>query len=172
MNNKIFIVEGKSDEIKIKSIFPNINVFKTNGLNLTKIKIETIKKLSATNEIYIFTDPDYIGKKIRTNLNIILNYNCYNIYLINTIIKKGKNGVAEASAFDIKQAFKNKVKLNNNKDLSISLKDYLKLKIDSKAKRIKICKKLNIEYVNNKQLYKFFNYLNLNYETIKGIINE
>ena len=171
MNNKIFIVEGKSDEVKLKSIFKNIKIFKTNGFDLNYEKIETIKKLQNMNDIYIFTDPDYIGRKIRNKLNQILNYKCYNIYLKNSIIKKGKNGVAEASIEDIKKAFNNKIKFDKNNINSIEWSDYLKLSLNKKEKRIKLCKKLNIEYANHKKLYKMINYLHLKIIDLKGIIN-
>lgn len=63
--NSVFVVEGIHDEMRIKSIYPSAQVVITNGREVSQQTIEMIQELSRTNDIIIFTDPDYPGEKIR-----------------------------------------------------------------------------------------------------------
>ena len=110
--HNIIIVEGKTDTHKLKSIFPNVLTFETGGNQISIKTINTIKLLSTTNNIYIFTDPDFTGKKIRSKISNVLNNNCYQIYISRDKSKK-KNGVAEASKEEIINSFKDAVKFIN-----------------------------------------------------------
>ncbi len=166
--NNIFIVEGKADSVKLKSIFSDIKTIETNGLRIKKEIINTILKLKEENIIYIFTDPDYAGFKIRNRLNKILNNDCINIYLKNNN-KNRKNGLAEANVNDIKTAIKNsqiQFNINANKQ-KLTFEEYLNLNLNSKNKRKYLADKLNISYFNHKNFYKILNYLNITYEEVK-----
>ncbi len=164
LKNIIFIVEGKNDINKLKNIYPDIEVIQTGGIRINKNIISTIQLLSLKNDLYIFTDPDYAGKKIRNKLATILNNNCKHIYIQNKKENHKKFGVAEASDDDIKYAI-NKVfaskDFNNKKINYFSFDEYLKLNLDNKKIRKYIADELKISYFNHKQFYKILNYLNI-----------
>ncbi len=168
--NALIIVEGKSDIQKLKSIYPSINTFATSGNHISKEKITTIQRLAETNTIYIFTDPDYAGRKIRNKIAKALNDNCFHIYLINSQIKKKKNGLAEASIEDIKESFKNYFQKNKSDISKISYAEYLNLELNTKKIRKFVCNELKIEYYNHKQLYKMLVNLNIDAEKIRKIL--
>ena len=71
--DKIIIVEGKYDKIKLSSVI-SANIIETNGFELfkNKEKIELLKRLGAKNGVIILTDSDAAGFKIRGFLNGIL----------------------------------------------------------------------------------------------------
>ena len=62
---EVILVEGKNDTKKVKKIFPNVETFETNGYDITKPKINLIKKINETRGIICFLDPDRVGKRIR-----------------------------------------------------------------------------------------------------------
>ena len=59
------LVEGKNDTKEGKKIFPNVETVETNRNDITKPKINLIKKINATRGIKSFPDPDRVGKRIR-----------------------------------------------------------------------------------------------------------
>lgn len=166
--SEIVIVEGKTDSNKLKSIF-NVNTLETNGLALSKRKLNEIISISKERGIILFLDPDGPGEKIRKKImdHIPEAKQCF---IKKSDIKKGKKiGVAEASVESIVNAFKNVSKfskLNN----SLSWNEYIDLDLSSKAIRAYLCSKLNISYCNNKQLFKRLNMLNLKFDDVKNII--
>ena len=62
---EVILVEGKNDTKKVKKIFPNVETFVTNRYDITKPKINVIKKINETRGIICFLDPDRVGKRIR-----------------------------------------------------------------------------------------------------------
>ena len=70
--SSVIVVEGIHDEMKIKSVYPDANVVITNGSEISKITLDLIKKLSETNEIIIFTDPDSPGEAIRKRITEVV----------------------------------------------------------------------------------------------------
>ena len=71
--DKIVIVEGKYDKIKLSSVI-KANIIETGGFELfkNKEKQELIRKLGEKNGVIILTDSDAAGFKIRGFLNGIL----------------------------------------------------------------------------------------------------
>lgn len=165
---EVVIVEGKTDTAKLKSIF-DVSTIETNGLALTKSKIEEIKKIANEVGVILFLDPDGPGEKIRRTLiqNLPTSYNCF-ISKKDVIKKRKKIGIAEASVESIIEAFKNIKKFDNDIS-SISWSDYLTLDLDNKDKRISVCKRLGIPYCNHKQLFKRLNMLGITLSKVKSI---
>ncbi len=156
-----FVVEGKSDSAKLKSIFPKCTTIETNGSAISNQTINLIKKVSINNNVIVFTDPDLAGKKIR---QIILKEvpNLKHAFIDKkNAIKNNKLGVAEASRENILKAIDSLVEFKNINNFSISWKKYVSLgyigKTDSALKRKSLCKKLNIPYANSKTLFKWIN---------------
>lgn len=167
--NGIVIVEGKTDTQKLKQIF-NVETIETNGSEISKETIELILISSKNNNIYLFLDPDQPGEKIRNT--IIQNIDeSINIFLSKKDMKKNtkKIGIAEATNESIINAFKNSVTFNK-KTTSLTLEEYLLLNLDTFKKREFVCDFFKISPCNNKQLFKRFNMMNLNFDIINNII--
>lgn len=167
--NDVVIVEGKTDTNKLKSIFI-VDTIETNGLSISEKKLKEIISISKKKGIILFLDPDGPGEKIRKKITEVLP-NSKHCFIEKKDIKKGKKiGVAEASVESIINAFKNIAKFSNN-NISIEWDKYLDLNLDSKNKRIFLCRKLNISYCNHKQLFKRLNMLNLSFFEVKKLLN-
>ena len=159
------IVEGKTDKNKLLSLYTFKNIICTHGSQIKQSFYENIHNLK-DDQIYILTDPDYAGKKIRNNIKSKINKKFIDLYLNNTVLKKGKNGLAEASEEDIKNIFKN-IKNNNmnfhNNKKSITWEEYINsASCFNKKIRNKVCKYLNINILNNKSFFKCLINYNIN----------
>lgn len=167
---EIIVVEGKTDTLKLKSLFSNIKTFETNGQSIDQKKINLLKIINQESGIICFLDPDGPGKLIRQK---IINFipNCKHAFIEKKDIPKNskKFGLAEANNEAIIQALMDVVTFDNSHQ-SISWIEYLNLNLSNKAIRLVVCNKLKINYYNHKQLFKIFNYMHKNYEDIDSIL--
>lgn len=167
----IIVVEGKSD-VSFLSNFIEAEFVITNGSEISKDTIEYLKSASKDKNIYVLTDPDSPGERIRRILDE--NIDGLNHCFVNkeNSIKNGKVGVAESTKEEIKKALDNAVKTNQNQPGTITMSDLLKLGLcgaeDSEAKRNKISKELNLGHCNAKTFLKRLNYRAINIEEIKA----
>lgn len=169
---EVILVEGKNDSKKIKKIFPNIETFETNGYDITESKINLIKKINESRGVICFLDPDRMGKKIRDILiKEIPNLKHAFITLDDINSKSKKKGIAEAKDDSIKRALNNFFSPLENKSI-INWDEYLLLNLNTKEKRLKICKKLNIPYYNHKQLFNILKIINISYEDLKNKVKD
>ena len=170
----VIVVEGIHDEMRIKSIYPDVNVVTTNGREIDISTIELIKTLSIENDIIIFTDPDSPGEKIR---NIITNEvpNCKQAFLRKKdCISKNKKkvGIEHASKECIIDALSNLIIPNSNKNIKVS--DLYELGLNgyenSSLLREKISDILNIGKPNAKTFLKRINLLNITKEELEELV--
>lgn len=164
----VIVCEGKNDKNKLQSIFKDAFIITTNGSEISKETLNTIKELSYNNEIILCLDPDGPGERIRTK---IMNFVplCHNVYAKkeNAISKnKRKVGIEHMSVKDILKIFEN-YRPTTNKG-NISYIDIYKLGLaDSRILRNKLCEKINISYCNAKQLLKRLNALGFTIDKVK-----
>lgn len=170
----VIVVEGIHDEMRIKSIYPDVNVVTTNGREIDISTIELIKTLSIENDIIIFTDPDSPGEKIR---NIITNEvpNCKQAFLRKKdCISKNKKkvGIEHASKECIIDALSNLIIPNSNENIKVS--DLYELGLNgyenSSLLREKISDILNIGKPNAKTFLKRINLLNITKEELEELV--
>ncbi|WP_139488661.1 toprim domain-containing protein [Brevibacillus dissolubilis] len=65
MNDLVIIVEGKNDRAQLKKVLPEDTlILLTNGVPNQK-KLQELKKQARDRDVYILTDNDSTGKKIR-----------------------------------------------------------------------------------------------------------
>lgn len=173
MLNQIVIVEGKTDTAKLKKIFGDqIQTIETNGLALNLNTINLIKKLSKNNQIIIFTDPDGPGKRIREKIISEIDTNIFNAFINKNSFNKNskKIGIAEADEAEIKNALRNLLTFNKNNN-SISWNDYVDNDFYLKVNRVKITKKLNINFeISSKTLFKWLNWMQLSKKDIEEVL--
>ena len=175
---KIIVCEGLHDEIKIKSAFPGAKCIITNGSEIPLDTLNTIKTLSKTHEIIIFTDPDYPGERIRKKiLDVVPNAK-------EAFIKKDlarsyndkKIGVEHAKIEDIKSSLENLLSSYNEDKIFISLNDLYDLGFagekNSSFLREKVSIFLNIGHPNFKTFFKRLNQLEIDKEKLIKIMEK
>ncbi len=177
MYNQIIVVEGKHDEQKIKSIYPDVECIVTNGSEISDEILNVIYKTSLQREVIIFMDPDFPGKQI-TNKILQTNGN-YSIAYINKEKAISKNlkkvGIEHAKKEDIIESLQKYFTIKND-CAQITTRDLMDRKLvnhsQSRSLRETLCKELNIPRFNGKALLKYLNLLNISLERIDEIIGQ
>lgn len=167
------MVEGKSD-VSFLSSFIEAEFVTTNGSEISKDTIEYLKKISNEKTIYVLTDPDYPGERIRKVLDehIAGLKHCF----INKekAIKHGKVGVAESTKDEVLSALSNSVEATNKKTGTLTTMDLYNLGLcgqaDSLEKRNKISKELRLGHCNAKTFLKRLNYCDINIDDLKKML--
>lgn len=171
--NGILVVEGKSD-VAFLSNYIDAEFVTTNGSETSKDTIEYLKEASKTKEIYVLTDPDSPGKRIRDVLdaNIPNLKHCF-ISKENSI-KHNKVGVAEGDINEILESLSFALTSDKENKNLISMNDLVELGLsgtaDSLQKRELVSKKLHIGFCNSKTFLKRLNYLGISKEELKKLL--
>jgi ribonuclease M5 len=170
MENKVqidgvIVVEGKSDVLFLETFLDPIEFLITNGSEISKSILNTIKEYSKKYKIIVLTDPDFPGKKIRDTINDNVE-NCYNAFVNKEVsIKKNKVGVAESTKKEVLKSLQNLhifSKSLQNSTISLSnLTEWGYLDVNQKEFRNYISKKYNFDIVNTKRFIKRINSLNI-----------
>ena len=169
----VVVVEGKSD-VAFLSNFIEAEFVTTNGSEISKQIVEYLKNISLKKNIYVLTDPDYPGERIRKVLdeNIKGIKHCF----INKekAIKHGKVGVAESTKEEVLNAFENAITTHEIKTGSLTMSDLSELGLtganDSTQKRELIIEKYKLGHCNAKTLLKRLNYCNITFDELKKSI--
>ncbi len=175
MYNQVIVVEGKHDEQKIKSIFPDVECIVTGGSSVSEETLNLIYQTSLKREVILFLDPDFPGKQI-TN-KILETKGIYKIAFINKekAISKNKRkvGIEHASKADITESLESYFTVNKTVS-EICVQDLMERKLInyqlSRIKRSKLCKALNIPFLNGKALLKTLNILGITLERVDELI--
>lgn len=177
MYNQVIVVEGKHDEQKLKSIYPNVETIITNGSEISEETLHLIYQTSLVREVILFMDPDYPGKQITDK--IIATKGNYKIAYLNKKDAISKNekkvGIEHASEESIRNSLDNLFTIVTDKKTITYFDLYnrgLLSKIGSKSRREKLCKSLKIGLFNGKALLKHLNMLNISLERIDNIVYE
>lgn len=157
----LIIVEGKDDISALKKAV-NADIMITNGLGLTKKRLDEIATIAQKRGVIIFTDPDYPGGKIRHILKEHLP-NCKHAYInkadaVNP--KTGKYGVEYASPESIIKALQNAKAVKVHKDEQYTLNDLVQWRLsgaNSNKRRLALCEYLQIGQANAKSLLNKLN---------------
>ncbi|MEA5026912.1 MAG: ribonuclease M5 [Erysipelotrichaceae bacterium] len=172
------VVEGKSDEAKLKGIFP-AEVITTNGTHLGKAKLDLIRQAQAQNGVIIFTDPDHPGDMIRQKINEAVP-GCLNAFITSDKARhKQKVGIEHAEVSEIIQAL-NQLITYQEQPTGIGYAQLRGLGLigspESNKLRMRLCRKLNIGLCNGKTLIKRLNMAGISISTLcevtAGVINE
>jgi len=169
----LIVVEGKSD-VAFLSSFIDAEFVITNGSEISKDTISYIKKVAETKPVYVLTDPDYPGERIRKILDEnVKNLNHCFIKKENSI-KHGKVGVAESTKEEIESALKNVVNTSDKQIGSLTTNDLLELGLvgndNSSKKRDQICEALHLGHCTAKTFLKRLNYCDIKIDDLKKIL--
>ena len=167
--NGIIVVEGKTD-VEFLSSFIDAEFVVTNGSSIPEKTIDYLKE--SKKDIYVLTDPDFPGTKIRDTLNNSIPNLKHCFISKENSIKHGKVGVAEGQKEEILEALKNvyvespKIKGNlTNADL---VELGLSGQPDSQEKRNRICEKYHLGHCNAKTFLHRLNSCNITKEELKN----
>ncbi len=156
--NGIIVVEGKTD-VELLSSYIDAEFVITNGSAIDEKTINYLK--SVNRDIYVLTDPDFPGKKIRDELSQNIP-NLKHVFIKKeNSIKHGKVGVAEGNIEEILLAIDNAYIEKEEPKGNLIMSDLNELGLigekDSKRKREEICEKLNLGFCNAKTFLKRLN---------------
>lgn len=153
--NEIIVVEGKDDIAAVKRAV-DAEVISTHGFGFGKRLLKQLQEISKRKEIIIFTDADYMGKKIRRDLSKALPQAKHAYLSREQSLKQDNVGVENASPEDILQALIHARMTLCEKKEEFTLEDLRKAGLingkDSSFKRCAVCDILRIGHGNGKQM--------------------
>ena len=160
MIKEIIVVEGKDDVTAVKAAI-DAEVITTHGFGYGPDLIKTLRKLVKRRGIIIFTDPDFVGEKIRRDLDSKIK-GCKHAFLPQSKARKMLDiGIENARPEDIVLAIKKAKAVTIKAQNTYSKEDMLYFGLEggksSKALRDTLGHELGIGYGNAKQ---FLNKLN------------
>lgn len=187
--DKVIIVEGRYDKIKLSSMIDGI-IIETEGFGVfkDKDKQKLIRKLAETKGIAILTDSDSAGFVIRNFItSIVPKEYITNVYIPDIYgkekrkdspSKEGKLGVEGVSAEILKEAFKkagisvSQSETNERKKITLNdfFDDGLTGDTQSKRKRTDLLKKLDLpERMSTKAMLDILNTF-ITYDEYKKLV--
>lgn len=167
--NGIIVVEGKSD-VEFLSSFIDAEFVITNGSSIPEKTIDYLKE--SKKDIYVLTDPDFPGTKIRDTLNKSIPNLKHCFISKENSIKHGKVGVAEGQKEEILEALKNVYVESPEIKGHLTNADLVELGLsgqpDSQEKRKHFCEKYHLGYCNAKTFLRRLNSCNITKEKLKN----
>ena len=174
--NEIIVVEGRDDITAIKRVV-DAHIIALNGFSaLSKKTINKMVELSKNNDLILFTDPDFAGKKIRDTLKRYIP-NIKHAFVSQKDATKNDNiGVENANDKAILEALKNIVTANQDVKNRFNISDLIDNGFvsgsNAKERRIMLGDILKIGYYNAKQLLKALNSFNISREQFNAAVKK
>ena len=149
--NGVLVVEGSNDASFLSSIV-NAHIFITNGVDLSKDKIEFLKEVSKVNDVIVLTDMDMAGEQIRLKIRNEIE-SAIAVYIqANSRKNYKKNGVAELEIKHVLQALELYFTDEPLFDQDYDLVSLISLGDNPSKKKEEIIKKYKLIRGNNKYL--------------------
>ncbi len=168
--NGVLVVEGSNDASYISS-FVDAIIVTTNGYEIPKAELDFLSNLPKDKNVFILTDSDEAGNKIRERLNQLIP-TATNLYVeIDKCNKRNKHGVAECDKEELLKVLENHLIKHRNNGV-LTLNDLYSIGLDDKNKRDYLSQKLHLGKCNNKTLLKRINYLGISLEEIKATLKD
>ena len=173
---EIIVVEGRDDITAIKRVV-DAHIIALNGFSaLSKKTINKMVELSKNNDLILFTDPDFAGKKIRDTLKKYIP-NIKHAFVSQKDATKNDNiGVENANDKAILEALKNVVTANQDVENRFNISDLIDNRFvsgsNAKERRIMLGDMLKIGYYNAKQLLKALNSFNISREQFNAVVKK
>lgn len=169
--NGIIVVEGKTD-VAFLSQFIDAEFVTTNGSEIPEKVIEYLQNVQQNRDIFVLTDPDSPGKRIRDILDEKIPNLKHCFVSKEHSIKKNKVGVAESTMDEVNKALANYFVMSKNPEGNITMADLISLELagseNSEENRRKICEKYHLGFCNAKTFLKRINSLNINIESLRN----
>lgn len=180
--NGIIVVEGKTD-VAFLSQFLEAEFVTTNGSEIPEKTIQYLQKSAEKRDIFVLTDPDSPGKKIRDELDQKIPNLKHCFVAKENSIKHNKVGIAESTKEEVLSALEHYIQTDKNKVGNVTEFDLIKLGLtgseNSKENREKIINKFHLGFCNAKTFLKRINYQQISVKeleeslwTKKSILNK
>lgn len=171
--NGIIVVEGVTD-VAFLSQFIDAEFVTTNGSEIPQQTIEYLKNSREKRDIFVLTDPDSPGKRIRDTLDQFIPDLKHCFISKDCSIKKNKVGVAESTKEEVLKALESYVQTDKNVVGSITHSDLNKLRLEGKegssVRREKVINKFHLGHCNAKTFLKRINYSHLTIEDLRSCL--
>ena len=168
--NGIIVVEGITD-VSFLCEFIDAEFVTTNGSEIPEETIKYLKNSQEKRDIFVLTDPDSPGKKIRDTLDQFIPNLKHCFVSKEHSIKKNKVGVAESTKEEVLKALANFIETKKDEVGAITHSDLNKLGLegseDSSKNRQKVIDKYHLGFCNAKTFLKRVNYSHLTLEDLK-----
>ena len=168
--NGILVVEGKTD-VAFLSEFIDAEFVITNGSEISEKTIEYLKNCRENRDIFVLTDPDSPGKRIRDVLDAEIPNLKHCFVAKEKSIKHNKVGVAESTKDEVLNALKNYIVSSKDPIGTVRMSELVEIGLvgtpDSDLKRQKICEKFHLGFCNAKTFLKRINNCGITLEEIK-----
>ncbi|MDO5713334.1 MAG: ribonuclease M5 [Tissierellia bacterium] len=160
MIKEIIVVEGRDDITAVKSAL-DCEVIATGGYAYGKRLLSVLKKAQSRRGVIIFTDPDYMGEKIRADLSKKLPHAKHAFLPQRKATKNHNIGIENASPKDIREAIFNAKALEIERKDEFTIQDLRRHQLvgfpGSNNRRKYLSEILGIGYGNGKQFLKRLN---------------
>ena len=171
--NGIIVVEGITD-VAFLSEFIDAEFVTTNGSDIPQSTVEYLKKAQEKRDIFVLTDPDAPGKKIRDTLDQFIPNLKHCFVSKECSIKKNKVGVAESTKEEVLKAIDNFIQTTKENVGNITHSDLVQLKLEgdecSASRREKVIHMYHLGYCNAKTFLKRINYSCLTIDDLKSCL--
>lgn len=160
MIKEVIVVEGKDDVAAVKAAI-DAEVITTNGFGYGKELINLLKKLADRRGLIIFTDPDFVGERIRRDLASQIK-GCKHAFLPQDKATRDVDiGIENAKPEDIVKAIKKAKPIKVKKEEIYTKEDMVFFHLEggknSRQLREKLGHELGIGYGNAKQFLSRLN---------------
>jgi len=168
MINEVIVVEGRNDTLRLQSFFA-VETIETQGLGLSREKIELIRQVNEKRGVILLLDPDHPGETIRKKINDSIP-GLKNAFIFKEDARtKKKVGIEHATKEALENALNNCFTYIDDNDQGLKMTDLLELDIDSKQ-RDKLCHYYHLGKCNNKTFLKRLRMLNITKEDLKCLL--
>ena len=173
---EVVVVEGYHDLAKLKSIFEEVDVYITNGSEISEDTLKELKILNEKRGLILLLDPDYQGERIRRIINEYVGETNHAFLKKKDCISKNKKkvGIEHANKDVIIEGLTSFYMSSKSVKNKVEYKDLYELKLignkDSKALRKRLGEELGIGLNNGKTLYKKLNMFNIDTSQVKEIL--
>lgn len=173
---EVVVVEGYHDLAKLKAIYEDIDIYITNGSEISDKTLEELKVLNEKRGLILFLDPDYQGERIRRIINDYVGETKHAFLTKKDCISKNKKkvGIEHAKSDVIIKGLTSFYQSSKSNKITITYSDLYAYNLignpNSKAIRKQLGEELGIGLNNGKTLLKKLNMFNINIEQIKEIL--
>ncbi len=169
---EVIVVEGKNDTAVLKNYF-ECDTIETHGTCLSEFTLRLIEQMQKKRGVIIFTDPDYPGEKIRTQINQKVK-GCKNAFVPKEFAKTDKKvGVEHASKEILEDALKNCVTFEENQIASLTLEEYQSLGLSGRENsgqlREFVSNHFRLGHCNAKTMYKRLCMAKITYQELEEV---
>lgn len=175
MIKEVIVVEGRDDVTAVKGAI-ECDVIQTHGFGYGKKLLSHLKDVQKKRGIIVFTDPDYMGKKIRNDIAKNVKGVKHAFLPQSKATKKDNIGIENAKAEDIVTAIMNArpdfEEKSSDFNENILMKYGLTGMPDSKLKRELLGDALKIGHGNAKQFVNKLNGFKITVEEFETAVEE